>query len=308
MNEKDIDSVTVLDNITPIIEGGNETITVSGKVFDFKVSDDNSYATFRLNYDKDFAINIYIDSYNWKKLLNVGVKLKEKDYVKVSGYPDLWKQKDKNNKFILQIKARTIYHNEEKTNYYCPPNNKPKALPENPKITLISNVSGAGAQDFLRILSRNKNIDITKVNVPMEGDKALEEIPAVIKAANDSNHANLICIVRGGGDTIGIRYIFDNEKICQSITNSKKPVLIGVGHTKDFTNADRASDAPFNKNGSHNYFITPTDLANYINKHYYKSIKQSASTSTDTTIASTSYNKYLIVAIVILLLYIFFVK
>lgn len=148
MNEKDIDSVTVLDNITPIIEGGNETITVSGKVFDFKVSDDNSYATFRLNYDKDFAVNIYIDSYNWKKLLNVGVKLKEKDYVKVSGYPDLWKQKDKNNKFILQIKARTIYHNEEKTNYYCPPNNKPKALPENPKITLISNVSGAGAQDF----------------------------------------------------------------------------------------------------------------------------------------------------------------
>lgn len=114
MNEKDIDSVTVLDNITPIIEGGNETITVSGKVFDFKVSDDNSYATFRLNYDKDFAVNIYIDSYNWKKLLNVGVKLKEKDYVKVSGYPDLWKQKDKNNKFILQIKARTIYHNEEK--------------------------------------------------------------------------------------------------------------------------------------------------------------------------------------------------
>ena len=97
MNEKDIDSVTVLDNITPIIEGGNETITVSGKVFDFKVSDDNSYATFRLNYDKDFAVNIYIDSYNWKKLLNVGVKLKEKDYVKVSGYPDLWKQKDNIN-------------------------------------------------------------------------------------------------------------------------------------------------------------------------------------------------------------------
>lgn len=308
MNEKDIDSITVLDNITPIIEGGNETITVSGKVFDFKVSDDNSYATFRLNYDKDFAVNIYIDSYNWKKLLNVGVKLKEKDYVKVSGYPDLWKQKDKNNKFILQIKARTIYHNEEKANYYCAPNNKPKALPEDPKITLISNICGAGAQDFLRILNRNKNIDITKVNVPMEGDKALEEIPAAIKAANDSNHTNFICIVRGGGDPIGIRYIFDNEKICQSITNSKKPVLIGVGHTKDFTNADRASDAPFNKNGSHNYFITPTDLANYINKHYYKSIKQSASTSTDTTIASTSYNKYLIVVIVILLLYIFFVK
>lgn len=142
----------------------------------------------------------------------------------------------------------------------------------------------------------------------MEGDKALEEIPEVIKAANDSNNANLICIVRGGGDPIGIRYIFDNEKICQSITDSKKPVLIGVGHTKDFTNADRASDAPFNKNGSHNYFITPTDLANYINKHYYKSIKQSASASTDTTIASTSYNKYLIVVIVILLLYIFFVK
>ena len=43
MNEKDIDSVTVLDNITPIIEGGNETITVSGKVFDFKVSDDNTF-------------------------------------------------------------------------------------------------------------------------------------------------------------------------------------------------------------------------------------------------------------------------
>lgn len=306
MIKKDIDSVTVLDNITPIIEGSNETITVSGQVFDFKVSDDNSYATFRLNYDKDFAVNIYIDSYNWKKLLNVGVKLKEKDYVKVSGYPDLWKQKDKNNKFVLQIKARTIYHDEEKTNYYCAPNNKPKALPENPKITLISNISGAGAQDFLRILSRNKNIDITKVNIPMEGDKALEEIPAVIKAANDSNHANLICIVRGGGDPIGIRYIFDNEKICQAITNSKKPVLIGVGHTKDFTNADRASDAPFNKNGIHNYFITPTDLAKQINSHCYKNAAKTTGTTKDK--CTISYNKYLVVVIVILLLYIFFVK
>ena len=298
---------TIIDTINPKIDDTNLQIEVSGKVYDLKIYLNNAYANFTLNYNKDYSINIYVDTYNWKKLQNVGFKIKNGDHVTVTGYPELEKKK-KNNKFALQIRAKTIYHYKpSEPDFYCAPNPNPKPIPKEPQITLISNKDGAGTQDFTRILSPNVQINETK-SVPLEGDEALEKIPKAIEKANTDPDTNLICLVRGGGDPIGIRYIFDNEKICQSITNSKKPVLIGVGHTKDFTNADRASDAPFNKNGSHNYFITPTDLANYINKHYYKSIKQSASTSTDTTIASTSYNKYLVIVIVILLLYIFFAK
>ena len=258
-----------------------------------------------LNYNKDYSINIYVDTYNWKKLQNVGFKIKNGDHVTVTGYPEIGKKK-KNNKFALQIRAKKISHYKpSEPDFYCAPNPNPKPIPKEPQITLISNKDGAGTQDFTRILSPNVQINETE-SVPLEGDEALEKIPEAIEKANTDPDTNLICLVRGGGDAIAIRYVFDNEKICQAITNSKKPVLIGVGHTKDFTNADRASDAPILDNGMHKYSITPTDLAKQINSHCYKNAAKTTGTTKDK--CTISYNKYLLAIIVILLLYIFFGK
>lgn len=297
--------LTILDIINPKIDNTNLSIDVSGKVYDLKIYLNNAYANFTLNYNKDYSINIYVDTYNWKKLQNVGFKIKNGDHVTVTGYPEIEKKK-KNNKFALQIRAKTISHYKpSEPDFYCAPNPNPKPIPKEPQITLISNKDGAGTQDFTRILSPNVQINETE-SVPLEGDEALEKIPEAIEKANTDPDTNLICIVRGGGDAIAIRYVFDNKKICEAIKASEKPVLVGVGHTKDFTNADRASDAPILDNGMHKYSITPTDLAKQINSHCYKNAAKTTGTTKDK--CTISYNKYLVVVIVVLLLYIFFVK
>lgn len=297
--------ITIIDTINPKIDDTNLSIDVSGKVYGLKIYLNNAYANFTLNYNKDYSINIYVDTYNWKKLQNAGFKIKNGDHVKVTGYPEIEKKK-KNNKFALQIRAKTISHYKpSEPDFYCAPNPNPKPIPKEPQITLISNKDGAGTQDFTRILSPNVQINETK-SVPLEGDEALEKIPEAIEKANTDPDTNLICLVRGGGDAIAIRYVFDNKKICEAIKASEKPVLVGVGHTKDFTNADRASDAPILDNGMHKYSITPTDLAKQINSHCYKNAAKTTGTTKDK--CTISYNKYLVVVIVILLLYIFFVK
>lgn len=300
---------TIIDTINPKIDDTNLQIEVSGKVYDLKIYLNNTYANFTLNYNKDYSINIYVDTYNWKKLQNVGFKIKNGDHVTVTGYPELEKKK-KNNKFALQIRAKTIYHYKpSEPDFYCAPNPNPKPIPKEPQITLISNKDGAGTQDFTRILSPNVQINETEL-VSLEGDEALEKIPEAIEKANTDPDTNLICLVRGGGDAIAIRYVFDNKKICEAIKASEKPVLVGVGHTKDFTNADRASDAPILDNGMHKYSITPTDLAKQINSHCYENGTKGTTSYENTTKVTdtTSYNKYLVVVIVVLLLYIFFVK
>lgn len=302
MREKD--EVTILDIISPKIDDELPPIEIYGKVYDLKIYLNNAYASFRLNYKKDYSINVYVDTYNWKKLQNVGFKIKNGDYVKVTGYPNI-KEKDKKNRFALQIKAKTIYHEEAEPDFYCAPKTDPKPIPKEPKISLISNSDGAGTQDFIRILSRNIKINNVEA-VTLEGDKALEEIPKAIEKANVDPNINLICIVRGGGDAVAIRYVFDDEKICDAIKNSTKPILVGVGHTKDFTNADRASDAPILDNGMHKYSITPTDLAKQINSHCYENATKTTGTTKDK--CTIRYNKYLVAVIVILLLYIFFAK
>lgn len=301
--------ITIIDTINPKIDDTNLSIDVSGKVYDLKIYLNNAYANFTLNYNKDYSINIYVDTYNWKKLQNVGFKIKNGDHVTVTGYPEIGKKK-KNNKFALQIRAKTISHYKpSEPDFYCAPNPNPKPIPKEPQITLISNKDRAGTQDFIRILSPNVQINETE-SVPLEGDEALEKIPEAIEKANTDPDTNLICLVRGGGDAIAIRYVFDNKKICEAIKASEKPVLVGVGHTKDFTNADRASDAPILDNGMHKYSITPTDLAKQINSHCYKNGTKGTTSYENTTKVTdtTSYNKYLVVVIVVLLLYIFFVK
>ena len=67
---------TIIDTINPKIDDINLPIEVSGKVYNLKIYSNNAYANFTLNYDKDYSINIYVDTYNWKKLQNVGFKIK----------------------------------------------------------------------------------------------------------------------------------------------------------------------------------------------------------------------------------------
>lgn len=325
MVEEKNNPVDILNTIKPEISEARDLVTFEGKVYDLpdnEGQEERSYVTFNLNYHEDFTIRVYVDPYTLQKISKAGGEIKLYDYVKVTGWLGIWKptNNNKNQSFMVQLKAKTIYH-KDIAPFYCAPKSTPKLLPENPHIALISNKNGAGKEDFKRKIGRNPSISKTEYDTKMEGSDALNDIASSIEKANSDDDINLICIVRGGGDEVCIRYVFDNPIICNAIMNSKKPVLVGVGHTKDFTNADRASDAPLGKNGFHKYFITPTELGSYLNSHYYKADKAleaakvadkaeetKVDVPADEKATTGSYNKYLVVIIVMLLLYIFFVK
>ena len=324
MTEEKNNPIDILNSIRPEINEARDLVTFEGKVYDLKDGEDKKgclFITFNLNYHEDFTIRVYVDPYTLQKISKAGGEIKLYDYVEVTGWLGMWKptNNNKNQSFMVQLKAKTIYH-KDIAPFYCVPKVNPKPLPENPHIALISNKNGAGKEDFRRKISRNYNISNEEYDTKMEGSDALNDIASSIEKANSDDDINLICIVRGGGDEVRIRYVFDNPIVCNAIMNSKKPVLVGVGHTKDFTNADRASDAPLGKNGFHRYFITPTELGSYLNSHYYKAdkaleaAKVAAKEETkvevlaDEKATAVSYNKYLVVIIVMLLLYIVFVK
>lgn len=72
--------------------------------------------------------------------------VKEKAFVKIEGKANIWKRKSGP---LVQILASKVYREEAEDMFYVAPKAIPKDLPkENPRILLISNVNGAGKDDF----------------------------------------------------------------------------------------------------------------------------------------------------------------
>lgn len=298
-----------LEKIKNNLNASSEDVVLIGRIYNLYVDEGKNIALFKLNYFKDLTMNIFVD--NWHEIKKYN-KVKEGGYVKVKGSLGVWNSK---NGLLMQIESKKIY-GEEDIRYIATEKNNPKPLPkENPKIAIISSEKSSGKADFLeKLYKAHKDAAIIE-NATLEGDKALLEIPEKIRELNDKNEANLICIVRGGGDTAALRYIFDSQIICDAIMESKIPVLIGVGHKDDITNADRVSDAP-----NQEYFLNPTDLAGFINQKYYnnkksfsketitEAKKEKMSNIKDDSKASSSINYISYAVIVLLILYILFVK
>lgn len=292
----------VIENINGAAQKG-DNVKLVGRVYEFLEGVDGEFASFKLNYYKDNSVNVFISKNDWENIKKYKC-VKDKAFVRIEGKANIWKRKSGP---LVQILASKVYREEAEDMFYVAPKAIPKDLPkENPRILLISNVNGAGKDDFQQKLYKNAQVSI--FDTIIEGDNAIETIPKIIKEANESKTADLICIVRGGGDTVSISYVFDNEIMCKAIQESKIPILLGVGHNKNFTNADRASDAPCNKNGRHRYFMTPTDLASFLNSKYYFKNNLENKVSNNEHNTGNNINMYLVGIIFVLLLYIFFAK
>lgn len=115
-------------------------------------------------------------------------------------------------------------------------------LPEFPMhIDIISGKNAAGLKDVLTIIKRRWPIcDIRIINTLVQGDKAAEGIIKALATA-DSDNADLIMLVRGGGSTEDL-WCFNDERLARAIYALHTPIITGIGHEIDFTIADLVAD------------------------------------------------------------------
>lgn len=237
---------------------------LSGTLYSLKTEKNNNNDTIdssrcRLYLSPMKYIDIYIPIY----LLSRKNPLRQKTKVNVVGYLQIY-YNDNSITPIFQMYCRQINPiNGNFSNYIVAENASPKPFPSKLKqIAVISSTGSDGYDDFIDILSDELQSKVKFYPVSFGSFNAVNEIiSSMNKAADDG--CDIICIVRGGGDSIGIRFVFDDKNLCDHISASNIPVYIGVGHTKDKTNADIVSDAP-----SGCYFNTPSVLADFINKSY----------------------------------------
>ena len=126
------------------------------------------------------------------------------------------------------------------------------------KIAVISSSKAAGWEDFKKIIYSNPYnlyFDITLFECSMQGEKVQGEVLAAMDKINaDTTGYDVIAIIRGGGSKIDLA-AFNDYLMCKKISESKLPVLTGIGHEIDKSAVDFVSAMNFN---------TPTALAAWL--------------------------------------------
>ncbi len=112
------------------------------------------------------------------------------------------------------------------------------------RVAVISSESAAGYEDFINVLDNNPygyRFSVILFPASMQGERTEESMLEALTRFNDAAaRYDVVAIIRGGGDTVDLNS-FDNYNIGKAIAISARPVLTGIGHTRDATVADMAS-------------------------------------------------------------------
>jgi exodeoxyribonuclease VII large subunit len=117
-------------------------------------------------------------------------------------------------------------------------------LPYPPKrIGLIASAESAAYKDFMKILNaRWGGVEITLVDVQVQGDPATPQICAAIEQLNQlATPPEVLVITRGGGSAEDLA-AFSTEQVTRAVAASRIPTLVAIGHEVDTCLAELAAD------------------------------------------------------------------
>lgn len=119
-----------------------------------------------------------------------------------------------------------------------------RLLPHPPKkIGLITSGESAAYRDFMKIINaRWGGIEITLIDVQVQGEPAPAQIVAAIQQFNASSEApDVLVITRGGGSAEDLQ-AFSTEQVTRAVAASRIPTLVAIGHEVDISLAELAAD------------------------------------------------------------------
>lgn len=117
-----------------------------------------------------------------------------------------------------------------------------REIPAFPRtIGIVTSATGAALRDMLNTIRRRQ--PLTRVILAPSPVQGVEAPPALVNAIQSLNKQNpdVILVARGGG-SIEDLWAFNDERVVREVTNSRAPIISGVGHETDFTLTDFAAD------------------------------------------------------------------
>jgi exodeoxyribonuclease VII large subunit len=110
-------------------------------------------------------------------------------------------------------------------------------------IGLIASAESAAYRDFIKILNaRWGGVDITLIDVQVQGDIAPAQIVAAIEQCNQlPDPPEVLVITRGGGSAEDLQ-AFSTEQVTRAVAASRIPTLVAIGHEVDVSLAELAAD------------------------------------------------------------------
>lgn len=235
--------------VSEAIEAMNEVLEVSypallieGEVASFKVNQ-GKYVFFDLK-DESGSINCFMMLFALKFPLEDGMKVQVLAQPKVTQWGKLSftiREVMPVGEGSLKKSFELLKAKLEKEGLFDEA--RKRALPKIPqKIGVISSSGAAGYADFLKILeNRWSGLEITLIDVPVQGIEAPTQIIGAIQCLNEEYAVDVIAIIRGGGSADDLA-AFSSEVVARAIASSRTPTIVGVGHEVDVSLADLVAD------------------------------------------------------------------
>ena len=131
------------------------------------------------------------------------------------------------------------------------------------RLAIISVDTSKGYADFMKIIRTNSHGYVFfHLLFPslLQGEKAVGSMMAQLKRIRKvKDHFDLVVIVRGGGDDIGLS-CYNDYRLARAIAEFPLPVLTGIGHSTNETVCEMIS---------YSNAITPTKLAEWLLQKFH---------------------------------------
>jgi exodeoxyribonuclease VII large subunit len=225
----------------------HEIVYIKGEVFDVRVFRDN-LVFFSLK-DAEGVVNCWFPrahQYQW------GVELSEGIEVVVKVKPQVSPKSGRFGLRVLELKLsgegslrlalERLKTKLEAEGLFDESRKRPLPfLPE--KIGLITGENSAAYSDFVKVLqARMGGITVHYAPVRVQGVGSIGEICGAIEFFNStSSPVDLLVLTRGGGSLEDLQS-FNSEEVTRAVFSSKIPIVVAVGHEKDWSLAERAAD------------------------------------------------------------------
>ncbi|MGB8700178.1 MAG: exodeoxyribonuclease VII large subunit, partial [Thermosynechococcaceae cyanobacterium] len=142
---------------------------------------------------------------------------------------------------LRSLRYQQLRHRLESEGLFAPERKRP--LPSHPlAIGVVTSPQAAAWGDIQRTLkSRYPGLLVLFSPSMVQGDQAPESIVAAIERIEADGRAEVLILARGGGASEDLA-CFNDERVVRAIAQCQIPVISGIGHQRDETLADLASD------------------------------------------------------------------
>ncbi|MBQ3320598.1 exodeoxyribonuclease VII large subunit [Candidatus Saccharibacteria bacterium] len=247
--EKDESRLSVSFTPTEFISVVNQTleyayssVLITGEVASFKVNQ-GKWVFFDIK-DEESSVNCFMVLANLRIPLEDGMKIQIRAVPKVTKW----------GKFSLTVTAiKPVGEGSLKKAFELLKKklaseglfdvSRKRGIPKDlTRIGIISSTGAAGYSDFIKIINtRWGGLEIQVAHTQVQGLDAPDQIIRALKYFNEKNKVQVVAIIRGGGSADDLS-CFNDEKLVREIASSRIPVATGIGHERDESLCDLASD------------------------------------------------------------------